>query len=352
MKSICLYLFCIIHISFSLSKSLTRKLESQIPSPEYQALITWMTENGAYVSPKFQPIEKDNFNRYIITKEKISKKEEILFVPNNICISYVHSLVNPLCRPIGWYEDPETLFDCITYFIAVDQYNKKSFFSPYYNYLPDLDPEYYIVGFPKAPENQKLFQLTQLESERTSCEYYMNESKQRLERFLPKQITEQEFMKSFLYVASRNFGRRGSDFFPELNNLVPYLDLFNHFNDHNTHYYYNDKRDGYILFALRDILPGEEITVSYGKITNSHLLGAYGFVLKNNKYKSSYDLKIGNEIFNLNMFNTPEQRLNNVMHFKFRDDNVQKKQWLQELQIELKKRIDELMDIRKNIQME
>ena len=343
-----LFIYFIFQIPQFSATFLSQKSELNEYSQEYNALITWMTNNGAYVSPKFKPIENDIHNRYIITTEKIDKKEEILFVPNNICISYVHPIINPLCRPVGWYEEPDTLFDCLFYYFTIDQFNKKSFFAPYYNYLPSLDFNDFIMGFPKTPENQKLFTLTQLESEINSFEYHFSETKKRLQRLLPEQITDEQLAVNFLFVASRNFGRGGSRIFSELNNLVPYLDLFNHYNNKNTKYYYNDQRQGYVLFAARDIMPGEEVTVSYGQKSNRHLLGVYGFALENNQYKSSYTLSIRNEILFMSSYEKPKVKIMNLVNRKNNEINEEKKEILLELKNELKIRLDGLDEIGKN----
>ena len=82
--------------------------------------------------------------------------------------------------------------------------------------------------------------------------------------------------------------------------MVPYLDLFNHVNDNNTYYFFDDKRDGFVLYAIRDINKNEEITVSYGAHTNLYLYTAYGFILKNNKFRSCLTLYLKEERFTLN----------------------------------------------------
>ena len=44
---------------------------------------------------------------------------------------------------------------------------------------------------------------------------------------------------------------------------------------------------------MRNILPGEELTVSYGNETNINLFMTYGFTLNNNIYKNPIRVKIG-----------------------------------------------------------
>ena len=321
-------------------------------SKEYHTLVNWITINGGYVSPKFKPVEIDKSNRYIIANEKINKNEELLFVPNKNCISFLHPLINPLCRKLGDAEDLKTLFDCILYYFTIDHFNKNSFFIPYYNYLPSLDINNFIIGFPKTKENSKLFFLTQLENEIESFNHHFLGSKERLESFLPKQITDKQFLTNFLYIASRNFSRRGSEFFPELNNLVPFFDLLNHYNNYNTYYYYNDERNGYILYSLEDISPGNEITISYGKLTNSRLLGAYGFVLKNNKYKASYNLRIRNELFTMKLTENPKKEIITFLKSCFNVRRNEKKELLGEATKELEKRMEELKKMKFDCKIE
>ena len=88
-------------------------------------------------------------------------------------------------------------------------------------------------------------------------------------------ITFDDFKETFQLVISRNLGCRES-IFPEIDSMVPYLDLFNHVNDNNTYYYYDDRRDGFVLYAIRDISKNEEVTVSYGSHHNLYLFTAYG----------------------------------------------------------------------------
>ena len=66
--------------------------------------------------------------------------------------------------------------------------------------------------------------------------------------------------------------------------MVPFLDLLNHSDKNNTHWFYDEIKGGYVLVAVRDIEKNEEITDSYGKYYNSLLYRTYGFVIPGNSY--------------------------------------------------------------------
>lgn len=265
------------------------------PSLEYQELVSWMNTNRAYVSPKFQPIENDLSNRYVITNQRIEKKEEILFVPSKIVIAIINLIVSPTCqKKLGASDDED--FNCVLYFMLLDKKNPNSFFKPYYNYLPTFHLDEWPINFSNSQIEK--YKITEIGDEIYRGRNYLLNSFEALSHLLPGSMTNEEFQETFMQVATRNFGRRGS-MFPEINSMVPYLDLFNHVNDYNTYYYYNDKRDGFVLFSRRTIEPGEEITVSYGKMENLHLYNVYGFTLKNNKYKISVHIKVMGHIYSL-----------------------------------------------------
>ena len=102
-----------------------------------------------------------------------------------------------------------------------------------------------------------------------------------------------------MMVGTRNFGRPDSDF--DISTMVPFLDLLNHSDKNNTHWFYDEMKGGYILIAIRDIEKNEEITDSYGKYYNSMLYRTYGFVIPGNSYHDNVYIKIDGEGFYLDI---------------------------------------------------
>ena len=70
--------------------------------------------------------------------------------------------------------------------------------------------------------------------------------------------------------------------------LIPFADMFNHHNsDPPLYRSYATRADGsLVIFADRDYEAGDEVRISYGRLSNAELLLTYGFVLPNNQYET------------------------------------------------------------------
>ena len=44
---------------------------------------------------------------------------------------------------------------------------------------------------------------------------------------------------------------------------VPYADMFNHAEDRQTLYFYNEANKGFVMYAMKDIKKGEQIFIRY-----------------------------------------------------------------------------------------
>ena len=279
--------------------------EEEKISKDYTNLINYIKSNGGYVSPKLIPNEISDSNRFIITKQKIKKDEILLFSPDSILISKYHKYVNRKCLEAYGFEE-EYDYDCIVYFMTIDKYNSSSVFKPYYNYLPKLDKTEFVFNF--TEEEIELFEETGVPEGIGTYHYFLKKSlepvEQKLKIFAEKnkikyeQIIE-EFKDNFIMVGTRNFGRPGSTF--DISTMVPFLDLLNHSDKNNTHWFYDEIKGGYVLVAVRDIEKNEEITDSYGKYYNSLLYRTYGFVIPGNSYHDKVLVKIDGDKFYLDI---------------------------------------------------
>lgn len=274
-------------------------------SENYENLYKWMMRNGAYISNKIIPIEETIYNRYIIAKEKIYQKEELVFIPDNLTISTLNNLVYNKCTDdfkefLSYAEKEEKYsfdYDCLVYFLTIDIENKNSIFRDYYNYLPEISKLDFPIYF--TEDEKRDFNKIELETQIRRQDLFFNKSLKPIKNKILKIPNGLEkFKKSFIYVSTRNFGRRES-FYDDVNTLVPFLDLLNHSNNFNTYFYFNEKRNGFVLYSTKDIEPNEEITSSYGKFNNIYLYSMYGFTMKNNIYSSSIHIKIEKESFTL-----------------------------------------------------
>ena len=74
--------------------------------------------------------------------------------------------------------------------------------------------------------------------------------------------------------------------------LLPLIDMCNHDFGPNAAVSGSSDSSALNLRALRDIAPGEDVTLSYGNLPNDFLLLDYGFVVENNAHdnvKLSFD---------------------------------------------------------------
>ena len=271
-------------ISFQNNKFLSFNEESF--SKEYLNLINYIKSYGGYINPKLSINEISSTNRYVLTKGNISKNEILLFIPEKILISKLHVNVNRKCNEAyGFQEDHD--YDCLVYFLTIDKYNSSSMFKPYYDYLPKINKNDFIISLTK--EEIKKYSETGIIDGLQHFYHFYNLSiepvKEKLKTFAEKNKIKyekilEEFFINFILVGTRNFGR--PDYFADFSTLVPYLDLLNHSDKNNTHWYYDEKKSGYYLIAIRDIKKNEEVTDSYGKYYNSYLFQTYGFVIPGN----------------------------------------------------------------------
>ena len=142
----------------------------------------------------------------------------------------------------------------------------------------------------------------------------------------------EEFKYNFIIVGTRNFGRPESIF--DVNTMVPFLDLINHSDKNNTYWYYEEKKKGYVLIAMRDIEKNEEITDSYGKYSNSRLYEIYGFVIPGNIINDNVYIRINGEgiTLNINFLNSKiESMFEKLVRMKNYEFNNAKNYILKEL---------------------
>ena len=303
-------LFTFIFILFSNIKS--KKVSNifsfkeEMYSKEYTNLINYIKSNGGYVNPKLFPNEISNSNRYIITKEKIKKDEILLFSPDSILISKYHKLTNKICREAYGLSEEEYDYDCIVYFMTIDKYNSSSFFKPYYDYLPKLNKTDFVFSFNE--KEIEMFKDTGITEGIHTYQYFLKKSlepvEEKLKKFSKKNKIKyetiiEEFKDNFILVGTRNFGRPDSIY--DISTMVPFLDLLNHSDKNNTHWFYDEIKGGYYLIAIRDIDKNEEITDSYGKYYNSLLYRTYGFVIPGNSYPDNVYVKVDGDGYNLSI---------------------------------------------------
>jgi hypothetical protein len=64
--------------------------------------------------------------------------------------------------------------------------------------------------------------------------------------------------------------------------MVPFADMLNHSEDHNIEFSYQQKSEGFIFDAIKDIPKGTQAFGSYGDKPNMRFFISYGFVNQDN----------------------------------------------------------------------
>ena len=79
--------------------------------------------------------------------------------------------------------------------------------------------------------------------------------------------------------------------------FVPYADMLNHRWPKQTSWFYDEKRNGFVIEACDDIKRGEQIYDSYGRKSNAKFFMNYGFVnIPNDHYDEiMIKLRVGPE---------------------------------------------------------
>ena len=86
--------------------------------------------------------------------------------------------------------------------MLIDKYNKKSFFEPYYKYLPKIDKDTTPLYF-----NSFLltyYKVTEIDKEISTAKRYLESSYEDIRPNLPLMITFDDFKETFQLVISRN----------------------------------------------------------------------------------------------------------------------------------------------------
>ena len=272
-------------------------------------MIEWLLINNTKIHSL--EINDNTSNRFVMTKQTISKNDIILQVPFDMIISSIlvnkSEIVN-LIKEKYIFRSSHSNYAC---FLLEESLNPLSKWKCYLESLPDnysTIPIYY---------DQK--QLDELEGSMTIKK--INDKKMELLMEYSSVIKAYpEFYRfsyeKFIYfrcvVITRIFGfeiaRKNNPFNTALtiddseekekcDGLVPFADMLNHKVEKDTSWYFDDETKCFTIKALKKIKMGYEVFDSYGRKCNSRFFVNYGFTLENNQQDNQALF-----IFNQSMF--------------------------------------------------
>lgn len=170
-----------------------------------------------------------------------------------------------------------------------------SFYQPYIDLLPAAFPHIPLfftpqqrAGLQYAPIQQQINKRLKLLQQLSSIiqhQQSLAQSNNEADPFHQQTISISTLAWCLSSVSSRAFTLSSSETSEVSQRLIPLLDMINHSSQPNTSVQL--KENGLIqLTALREIQPGEELSISYGEHDNDALLLDYGFVDDDNLYES------------------------------------------------------------------
>lgn len=154
---------------------------------------------------------------------------------------------------------------------------KESFWSLYYERLKRV--QHHDMPYWQKQERLEVVLPSPEHYLATRAEYWYSHDHKKISNNVPRPILGKfplaAFINSSMIIGSRAYTtpRNGEV-------LVPVADLFNHAAIPNAQWTYHPDRDTLHVKAIKDIAPGEEISVSYGMHSNAKLFSTYGFTLE------------------------------------------------------------------------
>ena len=263
----------------SKKKQILSNLNNYKSYPKYINFLQNLYKNNSFF-PKIEIQFYTDDYRGVIAKNKILKNEIIMAIPKQCLITLEVALNTSYGKKISefMYRDLNSPKHCLlSSFILFEENN------PLYKYYFDLLPNDYS-NFPIF-YNQKELEylkgspfLNLIMNKKMDMKMDYNKLCEKIENF--KNFSFEKFCQARLIVSSRVFGIAINNV--KTDALVPFADLLNHRRPRQTQWFYDDNKNSFVVQAIEEINPGQEIFDSYGKKTNSRFLLNYGFALENN----------------------------------------------------------------------
>ena len=247
--------------------------------PKYINFLQYLYKNNSFF-PKIEIQFYTDDYRGVVAKNKILKNEIIMAIPKECLITLEVALNTSYGKKISgfMYHELNSPKHCLlSSFLLFEQNN------PLYKYYFDLLPNDYS-NFPIFYTEKELDYLkgspflNLITNKKMDMRMDYNKLCEKIENF--KNFTFEKFCQARVIVSSRVFGISINKV--KTDALVPFADLLNHRRPRQTQWFYDDNKNAFIVQAIEEINPGQEIFDSYGKKTNSRFLLNYGFALENN----------------------------------------------------------------------
>ena len=262
-------------------KAIKEKIQKYKSYPLFLNMIKELYKSDAFF-PKIDILYITEEYRGIVATSNIQKDEIILIIPFQNLISLEMALETSIGKEIGKFiyienELASPKHSLLSSFLLSQENNPKWKF--YFDLLPKDFSSFPIFYTYKEFEYLKGSPFLNIISNKKKD---LKKDYEKICDNIPsfKKYSFQKFCEARMIVSSRVFGIEIND--KKTDVLVPFADLLNHKRPRQTHWYFNNILQGFVIQALQDIKEGNEIFDSYGIKPNFRFLLNYGFVIEDN----------------------------------------------------------------------
>ena len=281
-------------------------------------MLVWIKNNGGFVGNVY--FKEYNKERGVFSKETIQSGDIPIKIPLS-CI--IHDGLGEKTKYgiIFNNNDHNQIINkklsLIAIFMLEEMQQQDSFFSPYFNSLPDD-----VSNFPIFWSDNILFLLRGSE--------LFNAIQDRKREFIndytticncckgfDKHYSFEDFLYVRVLIGSRNFGITINGI--KRSAMVPLADMLNHSQNQNVNWTFNNTNKYFEMTANKHISNGTQLEDSYGEKNNIKMLIYYGFLIENNPRDSfSFNINYGSHSLQLKIINNPDSinnAFNNIIGF-------------------------------------
>jgi hypothetical protein len=208
-------------------------------------------------------------------------------IPSKFVISKLNENVLSYCKNKGINLDSD--YDCLIAFLNMEKKKENSFFQDYFKTLP-TDFSSFPINYNSEERyflKNSLFLKRLIKFEKEVEQVFKSITDSGVE------INLEDFLQIYLLIQSRSFGLDTPE--KTIDALVPFADMFNTSLNPKPCFWYFDDDNNFNAQAVKNILRGEEINITYNEGHNTDFLLYYGFTIQDNPYGHIYDFEINLE---------------------------------------------------------
>ena len=251
----------------------------------------WMKDHlFARISSSMSIIELNNNERGIFTSQSLENHTILLTIPFNSLLS-INSIISENIEIFQsiltlWRED-----DILAILLLYEKYFKKEN-SKWFVHIQYLPSNYHsIINFTdeelKEIKGSNLYDLTINWKAQIQSDFYLiYQNCYELFQLIGgcSWLTYETYLWALCTIWSRfvTVNKNNTSY----RCMVPFFDMLNHSNFSSVGHFYDETSDCLNLTTITSLSQSNEITLSYGKLSNTKLMMLYGFTLLENPYNS------------------------------------------------------------------